>query len=270
MIFDVDAVKQLVRQYNGFYLVKGGSGGGVLQYKSDAHCCSIHVDCGSGEVRVTLQEEYRGKQSVAKKFPDYNSIHEIFTDPKLVFMDEVVKKPKRREVQDDEPLKFSISAFKDPTRPSIPSKRPTFKPLGMLDLGGDLGSDLGSLGPPVPSLGPKKELTRVEKERLREEERERQRQRGKEAEEGEDGEGSGGGSPVKKPVSHQDLLAMDYLYKTKTKSELNFLKRQIDREYDESEKRAKLSHKQNIEKYNSYLAAIPEQNDMKRINSCKH
>ena len=268
MIFDVDAVKQLVRQYNGFYLVKGGSGGGVLQYKSDAHGCSIHVDCGSGEVRVTLQEEYRGKQSVAKKFPDYNSIHEIFTDPKLVFMDEVVKKPKRREIQDDEPLKFSISAFKDPTRPSVPSsKRPTFKPLGMLDLGGDLGSDLGSLGPPVPSLGPKKELTRVEKERLREEERERQRQKGKEA---EDGEGSGGGSPSKKPVSHQDLLAMDYLYKTKTKSELNFLKRQIDREYDESEKRAKLSHKQNIEKYNSYLAAIPEQNDMKRINSCKH
>ena len=49
-----------------------------------------------------------------------------------------------------------------------------------------------------------------------------------------------------------------------------FLKRQIDREYDTSEKRAKLSHKQNIEKYNSYLAAIPEQNDMKRINSCKH
>ena len=77
MIFDVDAVKQLVRQYNGFYLVKGGSGGGVLQYKSDAHCCSIHVDCGSGEVRVTLQEEYRGKQSVAKRFPDYNSIHEV-------------------------------------------------------------------------------------------------------------------------------------------------------------------------------------------------
>ena len=77
MIFDVDAVKQLVRQYNGFYLVKGGSGGGVLQYMSDAHGCSVHVDCGSGEVRVTLQEEYRGKQSVAKRFPDYNSIHEV-------------------------------------------------------------------------------------------------------------------------------------------------------------------------------------------------
>ena len=188
-------------------------------------------------------------------------------------MDEFVK-PKKKERRnskddDDAPLKFSISAFKGPTGHSVPSKRPTFKPLGMLDLGGDLGSDLGSLGPPVPSLGPKKELTRVEKERLREEERERQRQKGKEAED-EDGEGSGGGSPVKKPVSHQDLLAMDYLYKTKTKSELNFLKRQIDREYDESEKRAKLSHKQNIEKYNSYLAAIPEQNDMKRINSCKH
>ena len=188
-------------------------------------------------------------------------------------MDEFVKpkKKERRNSKDDDdvPLKFSISAFKDPTGHSVPSKRPTFKPLGILNLAGDLGSDLGSLGPPVPSLGPRKVLTRVEKERLREEERERVRQKGKE-EEAEDEEGSGGGSPVKKPVSHQDLLAMDYLYKTKTKSELNFLKRQIDREYDTSEKRAKLSHKQNIEKYNSYLAAIPEQNDMKRINSCKH
>ena len=189
-------------------------------------------------------------------------------------MDEFVKpkKKERRNSKDDDdvPLKFSISAFKDPTGPSVLSKRPTFKPLGILDLGGDLGSDLGSLGPPVPSLGPRKVLTRVEKERLREEERERVRQKGKEAEEAENVEGSGGGSPVKKPVSHQDLLAMDYLYKTKTKSELNFLKRQIDREYDESEKRAKLSHKQNIEKYNSYLAAIPEQNELRRINWHKH
>ena len=88
--------------------------------------------------------------------------------------------------------------------------------------------------------------------------------------EGEDGEGSGGGSPVKKPVSHQDLLAMDYLYKTKTKNELNFLKRQIEKDVDSTEKKAKLNHKQNIEKYNKYLAAIPEQNELRRINWHKH
>ena len=73
-------------------------------------------------------------------------------------------------------------------------------------------------------------------------------------------------------MSHQDLLAMDYLYKTKTKNELNFLKRQLDKEKetDHTEKRARMSHKQNIEKYNSYLAAIPEQNEQRKINWHKH
>ena len=63
---------------------------------------------------------------------------------------------------------------------------------------------------------------------------------------------------------------MDYLYRTKTKNELNFLKRQIEKDYDNTEKKAKLSHKQNIEKYNTYLAAIPEQNELRRINWHKH
>merc|ERR1712029_596393 len=96
-------------------------------------------------------------------------------DPRLIFMDEVVKPVKRRKSTDtnkNEPLPtFSISAFKDPLKskpssiisasPSLPV-RPSFKPK---PFGGgfDLGGDLGGLGPRVPSLGPKKELTRVEK-----------------------------------------------------------------------------------------------------------
>ena len=218
-------------------------------------------------------------------------------DPRLIFMDEVVKPAKRRKSQDtnknSEPLPtFSISAFKDPVKsktstiPAIPSlpARPSFKPKpfgGGFDLGGDLGSDLGGrlgprvpsldlgsdlggLGPRVPSLGPKKEPTRVEKLKAAEEAKQRQKDNNKPE------ESTSASSPAKATPVHQDLLAMDYLYKTKTKSELNFLKRQIDREYDTSEKRAKLSHKQNIEKYNSYLAAIPEQNELRRINWHKH
>ena len=62
MVFDADAVKQVVRPYIGYYLVKAGSVGGVLHYKSDAHDCSVLINCGSGEITVKLNEEYRGKK----------------------------------------------------------------------------------------------------------------------------------------------------------------------------------------------------------------
>ena len=212
--------------------------------------------------------------------------------------------------KNSEPLPtFSISAFKDPVKsktstiPAIPSlpARPSFKPKpfgGGFDLGGDLGSDLGGrlgprvpsldlgsdlggrlgprvpsldlgsdlggLGPRVPSLGPKKEPTRVEKLKAAEEAKQRQKDNNKPE------ESTSGSSPAKATPVHQDLLAMDYLYKTKTKNELNFLKRQIEKDVDSTEKRAKLNHKQNIEKYNKYLAAIPEQNELRRINWHKH
>ena len=83
-------------------------------------------------------------------------------------------------------------------------------------------------------------------------------------------DGGDASSSSKPNPTHQDVVAMDYLYKTKTKSELNFLKRQVEKDVDTVEKKAKLSHKQNIEKYNSYLAAIPEQNELRRINWHKH
>ena len=190
-------------------------------------------------------------------------------------MDDFVKPQKRRksveQPKDEEPLTFSISAFnktnKPPPapsiRPSLPPKKLGLQPLrgGPLDLGGDLGSDLGSLGPPVPTLGPKKEKTRVEK--MREAEELRLKARG--IDKNKPTEGSSKGVPI-----HQDLMAMDYLYKTKTKNELNYLKRQIEHGYDVIDKRAKQSHKQNIEKYNKYLAAIPEQNEQRKINWHKH
>ena len=191
-------------------------------------------------------------------------------------MDEVVKPTKKKHIDNhdnDEPLTFSISAFKKPStsKPKcspLPPVKPSFSP-SPLSFGDDFGSDLGGMGPIVPTLGPKKEPTRVEKLRAAEEQRLKEKNKDKPENEDETGEGS---SPTKSAPIHQDFLAMDYLYKTKTKSELNFLKRQIekDRESDTTEKRAKLSHKQNIEKYNSYLAAIPEQNELRRINWHKH
>ena len=192
---------------------------------------------------------------------------QILNDPRLAFMEEVVK-PKRRKSQDkndDEPLTFSISAFKDPIKKSSAGpKLGGFRPS--LDFGGglDLGSDLGGSGPPVPKLGPRPQLTRVEKMQLAEAEKLKSKITSKQ------NLGANTSSPSKQTPVHQDLLAIDYLYKTKTRSELNFLKRNLEKDVDTAEKKAKLSHKQNIEKYNSYLAAIPEQNELRRINWHKH
>ena len=271
MIFDLDAVKQLVRNYHGFYLLKEKSRGNVLNYGSDVHSCSLLVDCETGEITVKLREgeTHRGMSCVTKQSSDYNKLHDILNDPRLAFMDEVVKQKRRKSVDnkaDEEPLTFSISAFKAPDLNSA-AARPTstlgsFRPS--LDFGGglDLGSDLGGGGPPVPQLGPRPEPTRVEKRKLVE--AERLKKKGLARATLNDGEGS------KQASNHQDLLALDYLYKTKTKNEINFLKRQVEKDGESAEKRAKLSHKQNIEKYNSHLASIPEQNELRRINWHKH
>ena len=79
MVFDIDAVKQVLRPYIGYYLVKAGSVGQVLQYNSDAHNCSILIHCGSGEITVKLNEEYKGKSSVVKRSENYNTLHEVST-----------------------------------------------------------------------------------------------------------------------------------------------------------------------------------------------
>ena len=269
MIFDSDAVKQLVRNYHGFYLLKEKSSGDVLHYGSEVHSCNLEVDCQTGQITVNLRdgERHRGKSCATKQSSEYNTIHEILNDPRLAFMDEVVKQKRRKSVDkiDEEPLTFSISAFKNPDLNSSAKPRSTlgsFRPS--LDFGGglDLGSDLGGGGPPVPTLGPRPEPTRVEKMKLAE--AERLKKKGLARASVSEGESS------KQATNHQDLLALDYLYKTKTKTEINFLKRQVEKDADSAEKRAKLSHKQNIEKYNSHLASIPEQNELRRINWHKH
>ena len=174
-------------------------------------------------------------------------------------MDEVIKPKRRRSVDktDEEPLTFSISAFKDPVKKSTEKpKLGSFRPSLDFGVSLDLGSDLGDGGPPVPKLGPKPELTRVEKMKIAEEERLKNK--------------CVPSSTSKQAPTNQDLVALEFMYKTKTKTELNFLKRQIEKDADTAEKKAKLSHKQNIEKYNSFLAAIPEQNELRRINWHKH
>ena len=130
--------------------------GSVLQYGSDVHTCNLVVDCKTGQITVNLTdgETHRGKHTVTKQSLDYNKLHEILNDPRLAFMDEVVKQKRRKSIDnknDEEPLTFSISAYKPPNLNS--AVRPKATTLGSfrpsLDFGGglDLGSDLGGMLP---------------------------------------------------------------------------------------------------------------------------
>merc|ERR1712106_728968 len=70
-------------------------------------------------------------------------------------------------------------------------------------------------------------------------------------------------------VDHQ-LQTVDQLYRTKTRTELNYLKRKQDLDTDRLKEGAELSHKDKIEVYNTYLGSLPEFNEQRKINWSKH
>merc|ERR1712059_65126 len=70
-----------------------------------------------------------------------------------------------------------------------------------------------------------------------------------------------------------DLLppeSSDTIYKTKTATELAFLKRKFEMEEEKLKKKAALSHKEKIKGFNTYLEHLPEFNEQRKINWSKH
>jgi len=70
-------------------------------------------------------------------------------------------------------------------------------------------------------------------------------------------------------VDHE-LKTVDQLYRTKTRTELNYLKRKQELDRERLKRRAELSHKDKIEVYNTYLSNLPEFNEQRKINWSKH
>lgn len=68
----------------------------------------------------------------------------------------------------------------------------------------------------------------------------------------------------------QELQTVDQLYRTKTRLELNYLKRKQQLDTDRLKKKAGLSHKDKIEGFNTYLGNLPEFNEQRKINWSKH
>ena len=232
---------------------------------------------------------------------------QVFKDPRCFFLPEVkkIKRRSSRELsgegkEDSGPLVFTLSAYKHPVKQTpingiIGSG--LIVPGGGLDLGapvdGGGGLDLGApirgdgLGLRIPSdnksIGPRVpcgEVTPAKQRKIETKAVEKAVKVTAEVafDEKEDVTvmdkiiGPAKPDPALLPperVDHQ-LLSVDQLYRTKTRTELNYLKRKQELDRDRLKKKAELSHKDKIEVYNTYLSNLPEFNEQRKINWSKH
>lgn len=68
----------------------------------------------------------------------------------------------------------------------------------------------------------------------------------------------------------KNILALDPLYRDKTKYELEYLKKKHEQVPKVIEEKAKLSHKEKIEGFNKKMEKIPVHFECRRINWSKH
>merc|ERR1712179_739863 len=210
--------------------------------------------------------------------------HQVFKDPRCFFLPEVVKIKRRssRELsvegkEDSGPLVFTLSAYEHPVKQT---------PIngiigsGLIVPGGGLGlripSDIKSIGPRVPCG----EVTPAKQRKVETKAVEKVVKLNPEVafDMKEDTTiiekiiGPAKPDPALLPpecVDHQ-LQTVDQLYRTKTRTELNYLKRKQELDKDRLKKKAELSHKDKIEVYNTYLSNLPEFNEQRKINWSKH
>jgi len=270
---------------------------------------SLEINCKQGIIVIKLRTPHRGKTEVEKQNADYNILHQVFKDPRCFFLPEVVKIKRRssRELsvegkEDSGPLVFTLSAYEHnvkqtPINGIIGSG--LIVPGGGLDLGapvlgcGGSGLDLGApirgggLGLRIPSdiksIGPRVpcgEVTPAKQRKVETKAVEKVVKLNPEVAIGmkEDTTiiekiiGPAKPDPALLPpegVDHQ-LQTVDQLYRTKTRTELNYLKRKQELDKDRLKKKAELSHKDKIEVYNTYLSNLPEFNEQRKINWSKH
>eukprot|EP00092_Neocalanus_flemingeri_P025034 GFUD01027146.1.p1 GENE.GFUD01027146.1~~GFUD01027146.1.p1 ORF type:complete len:359 (-),score=117.96 GFUD01027146.1:180-1256(-) len=358
MQLDPGAVTQIARTYHGYYRVYPGRGNSeqVLRYDNDFQeegGSSLEINCAEGTIVIRLRTPHRGRQEVERSNADYNTLHQVFKDPRCFFLPAIVK-PKRRssrELSSEDrfgedksgPLVFTLSAYKN-TAQQVPVNGiigPGLVPGGGQDLGAPVCGGLFGPSPRVPAdhsgprvpadlncprvpadlncprvpadlncprvpadlncpkvpadlnshTGPDVQSASanlqapghqvkadtlavvLEPADINTESRvnvpveEHVPHTG-----GEKVYGPAKPDPALLPpeaVDH-DLQTLDHLYRTKTRTELNYLKRKQQLDSDRIKKKAVFSHKDKIEGYNSYLGSLTEFNEQRKINWSKH
>jgi len=303
MHLDPGAVAQIARTYHGYYRVGVDTAGQVLRYDNDFQedgGSSLEINCKQGIILIKLRTPLMGKAEVEKQNADYNTLHQVFKDPRCFFLPTVVKTKRRssRELsgedkEDPGPLTFTLSAYKRPVQ-----QRPIpaiiggglVVPGGVLDLGAPVqGGVLGLRLPALPqAIGPRAPCQQGTPAKQRKVETQRQdevkavteesyeKNTDNHDEKNADNPGKVIGPAKPDPallppesVDHE-LQTVDQLYRTKTRTELNYLKRKQELDKERLKKRAEFSHKDKIEVYNTYLSKLPEFNEQRKINWSKH
>ena len=62
---------------------------------------------------------------------------------------------------------------------------------------------------------------------------------------------------------------MESLYQSKTKAEITFLKRREERDAERVRKKATLTHKEKVNKFNTYLSTLSEHYDIPKVSWTK-
>jgi len=297
MHLDPGAVAQIARTYHGYYRVGVDTTGQVLRYDNDFQedgGSSLEINCKQGIILIKLRTPLMGKAEVEKHNADYNTLHQVFKDPRCFFLPTVVKTKRRssrelsgEEKEDSGPLTFTLSAYKPPVQQKpIPAiiGGGLVVPGGVLDLGAPVeGGVLGlrvpavsqAIGPRARLLSQPQQVTPAKQRKVETQEEVKpiaEESHDKNSDNPDKVIGPAKPDPALLPPESVDhhLQTVDQLYRTKTRTELNYLKRKQELDRERLKKRAELSHKDKIEVYNTYLSNIPEFNEQRKINWSKH
>ncbi len=81
--------------------------------------------------------------------------------------------------------------------------------------------------------------------------------------------GGGSSSSSRGEEKEGDKASLETLYQSKTKAELTFLKRRQERDAERVRKKATLTHKEKVNKFNTYLSTLSEHYDIPKVSWTK-
>lgn len=293
MQLDPGAVLQIASSYHGYRRVNSptsiASKSNLLRFVNNFQedgGSILEINCSEAKVLIRINQPIGGKTEREKDSVDYNTLHKVFEDPRCFFLPAVVK-PKRRgsresseeeKIEDGEPTVFKLSAFKGQENPT------PFRSLPVSSVFNQRTQDLGApflpgFGPKVPSMASSKTSEKPDKiisctQQKKNSEHVNTLKSIPEA----DGKDTSNNNDINdktkvygppKPETNM-LPPIELYYQSKTKTEINYLKRKHESDGERIKRKAELSHKDKIEGFNSYLSKLPEFNEQRKINWSKH
>jgi protein FAM32A len=78
-----------------------------------------------------------------------------------------------------------------------------------------------------------------------------------------------GSSSGERQEKDSEKSSLEAFYQSKTKAEITFLKRKEERDAERVRKKATLTHKEKVNKFNTYLSTLSEHYDIPKVSWTK-